>query len=510
MRQDLLTETDVKQLDMSGITPDKARVQIDFLQNGVRPLKLNRPCRIGDGIAVIAEEELLKMIELHDEAAREGRLTKFVPASGAASRMFTHWHAVLAKSSSHTPGFEKAFAENLHKFAFFQDLKGAVSCLGEDVETLLKNGELHHILHEILMPKGLNYGHLPKAMIKFHAYKEGNRTPLEEHLTEAAFFTTDAQGASRIHFTVSEEHLKQITSFLAEIQAGYERKLGVKFRISLSTQTQASNTIAMEGEKLYRDRSGRLFLRPGGHGALLDNLNNIDGDIIFIKNIDNVVPDRLKPEGVFYKKVLGGYFLSLEKEIFRHLRSLSKGEKMDGAIGKARQFCQKKLAIAFPALFENLPPAEQRQFITERLHRPLRVCGMVRNEGEPGGGPFWIDEEGGQSRQIVEFPQIDASSEGQKSIWKASTHFNPVDLVCGMRDYRSEKFDLGLFTDPTAVVISEKIEKGRHIKVLEHPGLWNGAMARWNTVFVEVPLTTFNPVKTIDDLLRPQHLSEDQ
>jgi hypothetical protein len=510
MERNLLMEEDLRQLDAAGIPPAKARTQIAFFKKGVKPLKLNRPCTRGDGIVIIPEKDMTKMVELHDDAARGGRCMKFVPASGAASRMFAHWHDALAKGSFRGTEFGKTFADNLHRFAFFPDLKESMASQGQNVEHLLKGGELNHILHYILSSRGLNYGHLPKALLKFHSCPEGSRTALEEHLVEAAFFTTAANRECRIHFTVSDEHLKQTTSFLAKIREGYENRLGVTFRIELTTQSLSTSTVAMEGEKLYRDRSGRLILRPGGHGALLDNLNRIDGDIIFIKNIDNVAPDRLKPEILLYKKVLGGYFISLEKEIHRHVRRLSKGEIKEKDIHAASLFCRKKLHVFLPPSFDNLTPTQRRDLLVNRLNRPLRVCGMVKNEGEPGGGPFWIDKGGEQSLQIVEYQQIDVESDEQKAVWSASTHFNPVDLVCGVRDYQSQKFDLPLFADPKTVIISNKNEKGRPIRVLEHPGLWNGSMANWNTVFVEVPIGTFNPVKTIDDLLRQQHLPDNQ
>ena len=507
MGNDILTDQDIKQLAMAGITADKAHAQIKFLKRGVKPLTLNRPCRKGDGIVVIPLAKLPKMAALHDEAARAGRFTKFVPASGAASRMFAHWHTALAKGASHDQAFEKSFADNLHKFAFFPDLTEAISRRGEDVEVLLRDGKWQDILHYILTSRGLNYGHLPKALLKFHAYKEGNRTALEEHLVEAAFFTTSAERICRIHFTVSEEHMKQISSFLAQNKKDYENRFGVILQIGLSAQSLASATLAMEGERLYRDGAGRLILRPGGHGSLLDNLNALEGDVVFIKNIDNVVPDRLKTEAIFFKKVLGGYYINIEKDMFRHLRKLSE-KATDRDIEKAALFCQRKLNVVLPPRFEGFSLDQKRQWITGAMNRPLRVCGMVKNEGEPGGGPFWVDEGGSQSLQIVESHQIDHQSEKQRTIWSASTHFNPVDLVCGVRDYRSQIFDLKQFTAPGTVTLSKKTEKGRHITVLEHPGLWNGSMARWSTVFVEMPNTTFNPVKTIDDLLRPQHLGE--
>lgn len=508
MKRDLLTEADLRQLEAAGVSPDKARTQIGFLRKGVKPVRLNRPCTVGDGIVVIDGEEQDKLVALHDEAARAGRVMKFVPASGAASRMFIDWHRFLTEDGCNGNGVE--FAASLYKLAFFQDLSRAISRYGEDIEALLKEGRFRHILTYILRPQGLNYGHIPKALLKFHNYPEGSRTALEEHLVEAALYTADDKKTCRIHFTVSEEHIKKTAQFLTKIKDGYEKTLGVTFQIGLSPQHLSSHTIALDGESLYRDQSERLVLRPGGHGALLKNLNDLEGDIIFIKNIDNVVPDRLKQVTVFFKKVLGGYLLSLQEEIFGHLQTLTKGDVADNAVREAKIFCQNKLHVVLPPEFETLSPPQQRKLIVNKLNRPLRVCGMVKNEGEPGGCPFWIDEEGEQSLQIVEYQQIDNSQEDQRGVWSAATHFNSVDLVCCIRDYRARKFDLLQFADHTAVTLSEKIEKGKKIRALEHPGLWNGSMARWNTVFVEVPIETFNPVKTIDDLLRPQHLPENQ
>jgi len=507
MEGNLLATEDLRQIEEAGISLEQVGAQINFLKKGVKPLKLNRPCAKGDGIVILPKREQAKMAALHDASCRTGRFMKFVPASGAASRMFVHWHSALAKGGFGGTEREKTFSDNLCKFAFFPDLKQTIASCGEDIETLLNDRKLDRIIHYILTSRGLNYEHLPKALLKFHACGEGGcRTPIEEHLIESALYTADAHKECRIHFTVSEEHIKAVFLSLKEIKKGCADRLGVTFRIGLSTQSLSTNTVAWEGENLFRDRAGRLVLRPGGHGALLKNLHDLDGDIIFIKNIDNVVPDRLKPKVIFYKKVLGGYFISLEEEIFRHLKRLSDGEATAEAVREANLFCRKKLNVVFPSAFEGWPLTQQRRFIINKLNRPLRVCGMVKNEGEPGGGPFWIDEGGEQSLQIVEYQQIDTGCEEQRAIWSTSTYFNPVDIVCGLRDHRSQKFDLPFFADPTAVTLSEKIELGRKITALEHPGLWNGAMAKWNTVFVEVPLATFNPVKTIEDLLRPQHL----
>ncbi|MFZ3255392.1 MAG: DUF4301 family protein [Syntrophales bacterium] len=501
-----MTKADIRQLRTAGISQEKAQAQLDFLQNGVKPLRLDRPCTVGDGIVAIPAAELPILTKLHDEAAAKGRCMKFVPASGAASRMFTNWHNTLAKGVSQCPDFKRAITNNLPKFAFFPELKRTLADRGQDVETLLKQGNLQHILDFILSARGLNYGQLPKALLSFHNCKEGNRTALEEHLVEAALYTADAQGNCRIHFTISEGHHRQTIHFIEKICEPHEARLGITLQIEISTQSPASQTMAMEGGKLARDAAGRLMLRPGGHGALLENLNALkEGDIIFIKNIDNVTHDKTKAELVLYKKALGGYFVSLQEESFRHLRNLSAPTITLQEIGAARRFCENKLSAAFSTTFTELPLAQQRERLAERLHRPLRVCGMVRNEGEPGGGPFWVAEGRECSLQIVERHQIDACDSAQSALWDASTHFNPVDIVCGLRDYQGKQFDLAAFVDQAAFSLTEKNEKGRQLKVLEYPGLWNGSMSRWNTVFVEVPNATFSPVKTIDDLLKPGH-----
>ena len=510
MTDNMLTPADLNQLKNVGISPDQVHTQVDLLKSGLPPLRLNRPASPGDGIVIIPEAEQAKLLDLHDAAADRGRFMKFVPASGAASRMFINWQSVLAQGGFDGAMEEAAFADKLQKFAFFHELQNVVANRGGNVEDLLANGNIRQILHYILTPEGLNYGRLPKALIKFHAYGQGCRTALEEHLVEAARYTADNRKGCRLHFTVSEEHLSSIARFLKEITPGYEKQFGVTFQIGLSCQSSASNTVALEGQALYRDGAGRLILRPGGHGALLSNMQALEGDILLIKNIDNVAPDRVKPVITLHKKVLGGYFLLLEEELFRHLRNLSGEDPAEERVREALRFCRQKLQWAEPPSFASSPLPQQREWIIQRLNRPLRVCGIVNNEGDPGGGPFWIDSEeaGGPSLQSVEAQQIDAGCESQKAVWSAGSHFNPVDLVCGLRDYRGQQFDLPQFVDPRTATLAQKTEGIRKITVLEHPGLWNGSMARWNTVFVEVPIATFNPVKTIDDLLRPQHQPE--
>jgi Domain of unknown function (DUF4301) len=504
----IFTEADIRQIEKEGLTCEQVLAQIDLFKRGVCPVKLNRPCTVNDGIVTLPEEELRKMVLLYEEALRMGRsVLKFVPASGAASRMFRDWYLYLDKGSLDAKESEE-FAGQLKRFAFYMDLRDVILRDGEDLENMLKAHRHADILAYILTTKGLNYGNLPKALLKFHAYVEGSRTALEEHLVEAALYTKDACRICRLHLTLSEEHQKDVADYLSVIKGYYEKDYDVIFDIALSTQKTSTNTIAVDlDNRPFRGEQGELVFRPGGHGALLDNVNGTGGDTVYLKNIDNIVSDRLKPVTVFYKKVLGGYLISLQNEIFRYLRYLDKAQPEEETLRELRLFCEKRLHLVIPPWFEDLPLAEKSSYIFKILNRPIRVCGMVKNEGEPGGGPFWVNgEDGAQSLQIIEESQIDSGSAEQKAIWSRATHFNPVDLVCGVRNYRSENFDLHEFVNRDAYFISQKSEKGRDIKALELPGLWNGSMAFWTTIFVEVPIETFNPVKTIHDLLRPQHL----
>jgi hypothetical protein len=504
----IFTEADVRRIEKEGLTCEQVLAQIDLFKRGVCPVKLNRPCTVNDGIVSLPEEELTKMVALYEEELRMDRkVLKFVPASGAASRMFRDWYIYLEKGSLDARQREE-FARELKRFAFFSDLHDVILRDGEDLEKMLEVQRHADILAYILTSKGLNYGNLPKALLKFHAYSDGSRSALEEHLVEAALYAKDACRMCRLHFTLSEEHHDDVADYLSVIKRYYEKYYDVTFDIALSTQKSSTNTIAVDlDNRPFRDQQGELVFRPGGHGALLGNVNGTGGDIVYLKNIDNIVPDRLKPVTVFYKKVLGGYLISLQNEIFRYLRHLDKAELDEKTLQELKLFCEKGLHLVIPPWFEDLPLSEKGSFIFKRLNRPLRVCGMVKNQGEPGGGPFWVNEEDQtQSLQIIEESQIDSGSAEQKAIWSSATHFNPVDLVCGVRNYRSYEFDLHDFVNKDAYFISQKSEKGRDLKALELPGLWNGSMAFWITIFVEVPIDTFNPVKTIHDLLRPQHL----
>jgi len=504
----IFTYADIRQIEKEEQSVDQVLAQIERLKRGTLPVTLNRPCTVNDGIVTIPEGDLKKITALYEAEVRKSRMLKFVPASGAASRMFKDWYRWFEEGDCESQEAGATFISSLKKYAFFKDLGDEISRKGEDIERLIEAKRIAEIVEYILTLKGLNYGNLPKALLKFHLYPDGNRTAIEEHLVEAALSVKDAHNVCRLHYTVSEEHHTQVEDYLFRIKEVYEKHYNVKYHIMLSCQKSSTNTIAVDlDNRPFRDQQGRLVFRPGGHGALLENLNSIDGDIIFLKNIDNVVSDRLKPVTIVYKKVLGGYLVSLQNEVFRYLRLLTKQEPDENTIAEIVLFCEKMLHIVFPHGFEQLSLPEKCTCIFKKLNRPIRVCGMVKNEGEPGGGPFWVNEEDGtQSLQIIEESQIDSSVEEQKSVWKSATHFNPVDLVCGVKDYRAQKFNLLEFVNEKAYFISQKSEKGRGLRALELPGLWNGSMAFWNTIFVEVPIETFNPVKTVYDLLRPQHL----
>lgn len=508
MASDLFTGKDREVMAMEGVSIDDVLSQIEIFKRGVPPMLLERPCTVHDGIVTIPETERQALIEAHDEAARQGHLIKFVPASGAASRMFKEWFTFEEMVGFDSSDRGRRLADELPRYAFYDDLREIISQKEKDLETLLNSGQFKTVLNHILTAEGLNYGHLPKALLKFHRYPDRNRTSLEEHLVEAVSYVQDADHICRLHFTVSEEHRKPVDEHIAAVKEQYENKYGVRYDISLSIQLPSTNTIAVDLENIpFRDDRGHLLFRPGGHGALIKNLNAIDTDIIFMKNIDNVIPDRLKQETNLYKKILGGYLVKLQGKIHMYLHTLIDGDADERQLTEIEVFCREYLFVDLTSDFKGASPRQKKVLLIDALNRPLRVCGMVKNEGEPGGGPFWVNEDGKLSLQIVEQAQVDFTLKDQQQIWSSSTHFNPVDIVCAVKDYKGQKFDLQHFVDTNACFISEKSQEGRTLKALELPGLWNGAMARWNTVFVEVPLITFNPVKAVQDLLREEHLT---
>jgi Domain of unknown function (DUF4301) len=521
-----LREEDLAQIAEHGIGVGEVRRQIGLFEHPPGYIELVRPCTTGDGIRVLTESEIAAAARHYDEACHRGRLLKFVPASGAASRMFQTLQKRLnqdgpilrdatanhAGQGDRDAGELLSFMDGLERFAFFEDLAAVMARADLDAGWLAAKGQFREILDYLLTSKGLNYASLPKGLLKFHRYSDGNRTAFEEHLVEAAVYVRDGEGTCRLHFTVSPEHEDRFRALFAAVGHVYQDRYAASFQMKYSTQKAATDTIAVDLEnRPFRTADGRLLFRPGGHGALIENLNELGGDIVYIKNVDNVVPDYLKATTLHWKKTLAGHLVVLQKGIFQHLERLTSSSVPETVVEESRRFARRVLSVDIPPRAAGEGLRAIRSHLIGMLNRPIRVCGMVRNTGEPGGGPFWVREsDGGVTLQIVESAQVDPSSSEQLAIFRSATHFNPVDIVCGMRGWRGEPFSLGQYVDPAAVFIAEKSQDGRRLKALERPGLWNGAMSRWTTLFVEVPVETFNPVKTVNDLLRPQHQPESE
>jgi hypothetical protein len=519
----MLTEKEIKEIQEKGIDPNTVNEQIDHFKRGFPYINLVDPATTSNGIQKYTNKRVADLAAYFDEHNHDYDVLKFVPASGAASRMFkallqfrdtyqgtkVDIEKYLDDQSFNSPYY---FFTNLKKFAFYKDLVGRLEKDGYEVDKLIKNLDLHIVLDYFLGKENMNYGALPKGLLLFHSYPEGARLAVEEHLVEGAHYSTDKQGKTRIHLTVSSEHEKKFKAAIAGKGKKHEEKYGVTFDISFSQQKVSTDTIAVDlNNEPFRNLDGSLLFRPGGHGALIENLNDLDAEIIFIKNIDNVVPDRIKAETYIFKKAIGGLLMKLQEQTFEFLEMLEDGNLLDEELERIKEFAQKELCIYVPPAYEGYEKMEKIDFLFNKLNRPMRVCGMVKNEGEPGGGPFWVaDDSGYHSLQIVESSQIDFDNDEQADIVSKSTHFNPVDLVCGVKNYKGENFDLRAYVDPETGFISTKSKDGKDLKAQELPGLWNGAMADWITIFVETPIITFNPVKTINDLLRPQHQPEDQ
>ena len=505
------TEQDQDQILAQGISLDQIDRQIQHFVQGFPYLNVIKAATIGDGIVRIAENELPAYIHRFDAAAHERDLVKFVPASGAATRMFKSLFAALdGKSDKST---DEVFAR-LTDFAFYDDLKAVMAAKGHDLDKAVAQNDWQPslrktVLQFLLTEEGLDYGSLPKGLLKFHRYADGPRTPVEEHLVEGAAYA-NSDGLVKVHFTVSPEHRDRFEALIQEQKADYEAWLGVTFDISFSEQKKSTDTISVNMDNTpFRTTEGELLFRPAGHGALIENLNDIDADIVFIKNIDNVVPDEIKEQTVTYKKVLAAVLLDAQQQIARLQGLLETDDVSEGYLAEADELFRRTLYTLPPEGFEKLSNAEKLAYYRRKLDRPVRACGMVQNVGEPGGGPFWAkNQDGSVSLQVVESAQIDLTNPAQKAIFDEATHFNPVDLVCSLKDHHGKKYDLPAFRDPLTGFITAKSKDGKDLKAQELPGLWNGAMADWNTIFVEVPLITFNPVKTVNDLLRKEHQPE--
>lgn len=526
----MLSASDLRQLEDHGISREEAERQLALLTSPPAPPELVRPATAGDGIVQIEPERHDELAARYREAQEEGRTTKLVPASGAASRMFKTllpWVEYAGKSEAMAKEMSRQavagdpaagdpvrFLSELPRFPFYGELAEAVAAGGQDLEALRRAGEAGAVLHVLLSPEHLGYDGRPKALIPFHRYGDGDtaevRTAFEEHLVEAGRLVADRDGLARLHFTVPPESRERIEALLESVRPRYEERLGARFEVSFSVQSPSTDTLALDPETggPFRQEDGTLLLRPGGHGALLGNVQTVsyqDGaDLILIKNIDNVQPDRVKDEVIRWKEVLGGHLLELRERAEAFHGRLSEGD--DGAMDEAELFLSESLGRKLPPASEELSIGQRRARLAERLDRPLRVAGMVVNRGEPGGGPFWVKgADGTVSAQIVERSQLDEEVPGQARIFNSSTHFNPVDLACAVRSFVGEPYDLARYVDEAAVFIAEKSHEGRPLLALERPGLWNGAMAGWNSAFVEVPEVTFSPVKTVFDLLRKEH-----
>lgn len=515
----MFSSKDLQQIKEKGISIEQIGKQIHNFLAGFPYIQLAKPATPGDGIFLFSEEEADQYISIFQQGIGDYQVIKFVPASGAATRMFKHLfefaktfvpnpegiHTYLQSQDVNSVHY---FMTHINRIAFYHVLENRLSMDHSSVKNLIKEWRLTKLIDYILTDNGLNYGNLPKGLLLFHQYPEGARTAAEEHLVEAAHYAKNRNLVSRIHFTISPEHLSRFQELFNRVIHGYEAHFGVHFEITFSEQLPSTDTIAVdEQNQPFRTSTGTLLFRPGGHGSLLYNLQRLDADLIFIKNIDNIVPDRLKEPTIRYKMLIGGYLIYMMEYTHRFLRLASEGQLEQEALDQIALFAKEKLGLSLPPFQVEMAPEEIQAWLFSKLNRPMRVCGMVRNEGEPGGGPFWVnDHEGNLSLQIVESTQIDMTNGKQLHIVNESTHFNPVDLVCCIKDYRGDLFDLSKFVDEKTGFISSKSSEGKKLKALERPGLWNGAMANWITVFIEVPVITFNPVKTVNDLLRKEHL----
>ena len=471
-------------MEEHGLTPAALETQLKNFREGFPFLPVTRAASCGDGIRVLDAAGIEQAAARYDRAKESLRVVKFVPASGAATRMFKDLFEFV-REGRRTAVVGELLA-NRRRFAFSPALR---TIIGDDAD------ELRTV--ENIVAEGLRYGETPKGLVSFHRYGDEVRKAVEEHLVEGAQYAA-AGGEVKIHFTVSPEHLTRFEALLAEKIPGYESRFGVKYRISFSVQDPSTDTLAVNPDCTpFRRADGRLLFRPAGHGALIGNLGKIDADIVFVKNIDNVTTDARRSDTVLYKKALAGVLLALQERIFEYLMAL---EVPGAELEPIAAFIENELCV-------KLPKDYGTALLRQVLDRPIRVCGMVRNEGEPGGGPFWVaGADGLETLQIAESNQI---APEKRELMRSATHFNPVDLVCSFRTSKGGRFDLREFVDPATGFISRKSDGGRELLAQELPGLWNGAMARWNTVFVEVPITTFSPVKVVTDLLRPEHQGDE-
>ncbi len=513
------SEKDLQFLAENNMDPNVVNEQIKNYGTGFPFIKLVEPATVRSGITQIKTRRMDELVSIFEDYAAENEIEKFVPASGAASRMFKQlfefrnayrgtYDDQLELLVDKGPDSVYYFFEHLEEFSFFQDLVNSLEARGHDYENTMKESRYERILNTLLTDKGLAYGSLPKALIPFHIYPDEVRTAMAEHLAEGARYARSVGNTCKIHFTVSPQHLELFKNHFEELREAYETRYLIRYDISYSIQDPSTDVITVDlNNRPVRNEDGEFVFRPGGHGALLKNLNELSAHLVIIKNIDNVCHDRVKDDTYYYKMVLAGYLVDIQDKVYSYLKGLDHPTPPSTkVVSSIWSFMEHKLNVIPPEESEHWNKELKIKFLKEKMNRPIRVCGMVENEGEPGGGPFWVrNEDGSMSLQIIEASQINSNDPEQIEILKKSTHFNPVDIICGLYDYKGNKFDLFKFSNPQTGFISQKSLDGKDIKAQELPGLWNGSMADWITIFVEVPLTTFNPVKTVNDLLRIQH-----
>lgn len=505
----MLTPEDIKTLEKKGITQDELMAQIDRFKTGFPYLRLSNTATIGAGIIKLTPEEQNNAIDRWQKYLNDGgEVCKFVPASGAASRMFKSLFSFVdGDEDVPAEGSDVAeLIENIHNLAFFGELDDICRDIySKSVESLIEEHRYKDVINAIISEKGMNYGNLPKGLLTFHKYNDSTRTPVEEQLVEGAQTASQNNGIVNLHFTVSTNHRELFKEKLATVVPDCEQRMGVKFNISMSEQKPSTDTVAVNPDNTLFREGGNLVFRPGGHGALIENLNDIDAAVVFIKNIDNVVPDSRRAATLQYKQVIAGYLIQAHDMIEKYLNDIENGNYDIEKVRDMIAFLHQVLNVRDERM-KTLEDAELVLYIKEKFNRPLRVCGMVKNEGEPGGGPYIAyNQDGSTSPQILESHQIDPANAEYKAMVAQATHFNPVDLVCYIKDVKGNKFNLPEYVDANTGFISSKSLHGKELRALELPGLWNGAMSNWNTIFIEVPIDTFNPVKTVNDLLRPAH-----